>query len=153
MNSSLRNNIGFSLLELLSIILILGIISAVAVSRLDINPFRAAGFTQELMSAIRFAQKFAIVSGCQVEVDVSASCYALRVRDDATANGCLAATQPFGTPLNNPTGGTFTAAPPAGVTVSAANFSYDRQGRPSAGVNISVDALSIAVEAVTGYVH
>jgi MSHA pilin protein MshC len=144
---------GFTLLEFLSIIVLLGILSAVVFSRLDIDPFRTAGFEQELRSALRFAQKFAIVSGCEVEVDVSAAGYALRVRDDAAVNGCLAAVQPFGTLLNNPTGGTFTAAPPSGVTVGAANFIYDRQGRPSAGVNINVGAQTTTVEPGTGYVH
>jgi MSHA pilin protein MshC len=144
---------GFTLLELLSIILLLGILSAVVFSRLDIDPFRTIGFEQELRSALRFAQKFAIVSGCEVEVDVNSAGYALRVRDDAAVNGCLAAAQAFSTLLNNPTGGAFTAAPPSGVTVGAANFIYDRQGRPSAGVNINVGAQTIAVEPGTGYVH
>jgi MSHA pilin protein MshC len=145
---------GFTLLELLSIILIIGIISAVAVSRLDISPFRTASFEQELRSAIRFAQKFAIVSGCEVEVDVSVGGYVLSVRDDADTVGCLAAAGTFGADLlNNPTGGTFTAAPPAGVVVSVANFIYDRRGQPSGGAIITVDTQTITVEAVTGYVH
>lgn len=144
---------GFTLLELLSILMLLGILSAVAVSKLDINPFRTAGFEQELRAAIRFAQKFAIVSGCEVQVDVSAASYALRVRNDAAANGCLNAVQPFGALLNNPAGGTFTAAPPSGVVVSAATFTYDRQGRPSANASITVDTRTIIVHAVTGYVQ
>jgi MSHA pilin protein MshC len=148
-----RVTYGFTLLELLSIILLVGILSAVAVSRLNITAFSTASFEQELRSAIRFAQKFAIVSGCEVEVDVSAGGYALRVRSDAAANGCLAAVQPFGTLLNNPVGGAFTAAPPAGVIVGVANFIYDRRGQPSGGAIITVDTQTITVEAVTGYVH
>jgi MSHA pilin protein MshC len=151
--SGREKSAGFTLLELLSIILLLGILSAVAVSRLNITAFSTASFEQELRSAIRFAQKFAIVSGCEVEVDVSAGGYALSVRDDAAADGCLAAADPFGTPLNNPTGGTFNAAPPDGVVVGVANFIYDRRGQPSGGAIITVDAQTITVEAVTGYVH
>lgn len=144
---------GYTLLELITVIILLGILSVTAVSRFDLDPFETAGFEQELRSALRFAQKFAIVSGCEVEVDVSAAGYALRVRDDADTDGCLAAGDPFNTLLNNPTGGVFSAAPPAGVVVSAANFVYDRQGRPSAGASITVDALTITVEPVTGYVY
>jgi MSHA pilin protein MshC len=149
-----KTSAGFTLLELLSVIVILGILSAVAVAHLDIDPFRTASFEQELRSALRFGQKFAIASGCDVQVTVDAGGYNLKIRNDANA-GCLTATGAFGTFLKNPTGGTFSAAPPSGVTVSAASFTYDRQGRPSGGgnVTITVDTQTITIEAVTGYVH
>lgn len=145
------------MLELLSVVLLLGILSAVAVSRLDIDPFRAASFEQELRSALRFAQKFAIVSGCDVQVNVvdAADSYSITLRADAIANGCLGATNPaFTLPLNNPTGGTFSGSAPTGVAVGPdRTFVYDRQGRPSAGVTITVGTQTITVEPVTGYVY
>jgi MSHA pilin protein MshC len=145
---------GFTLLEFLSIILLLGIVSAVVFARLDVNPFRTAGFEQELRSAIRFGQKFAIVSGCEVQVDVTGAGYALRVRNDASANGCLAAVAAFGTLLNNPTGGSFTGTPPSGVAItSGLTFVYDRQGRPSVSGTIVAGGQNIVIEAGSGYVH
>jgi MSHA pilin protein MshC len=150
---------GFTLLEFLSIIVLMGIISAVAVSRLDLNPFRTAGFEQELRSAIRFAQKFAIASGCEVEVTVNAAgdAYALNLRNGvntAAPGSCLTAAGAFTLPLANPTGGNFAGNAPAGTDItSGLVFVYDRQGRPSASGTIVVGGQNIVIEAGSGYVH
>src|SRR5262245_1931484 len=130
---------GYTLLELIAVVLLLSIVSATVFSRLNVNTFETASFEQELRSAIRFAQKFAIVSGCGVQVTVNAGGYALRVQDDADTAGCLAATGAYGTLLNNPTGGTFNGAPPSGVAItSGLTFIYNRQGQPSASGTIVV---------------
>ncbi len=151
---------GFSLVELLSVLILLGILSVVAVARIDIDPFRSAGFNQELRAALRFAQKFAITSGCDVQVSVVAATdsYSLNLRGDAVANAaaCLTATGAFAVPLPNPAGsGAFSGTAPAGIDISNdLSFFYDRQGRPSiAGGSINIDAQTITVEAVTGFVY
>lgn len=148
---------GYTLLELITVIVLLGILSVAAVSRFNLSPFETAGFEQELRSAIRFAQKFAIVSGCEVQVSVidATDSYSIDLRSDVNANGCLGATNPaFTLPLNNPAGGTFGGNAPAGVDLGPdLSFIYDRQGQPTAGVNITVDTLTIVVEPVTGYVY
>lgn len=145
---------GFTLLEFLSILVLLGILSAVVFARLDVNPFRTISFEQELRSAVRFGQKFAIVSGCEVQVTVNAGGYALRVRDDADTDGCLAAGDGFGTFLRKPTGGEFNVTAPAGISIGgAAAFIFDRQGRTPSSQNFTIDTLTISVEAGSGYVH
>lgn len=152
----LKRQTGFTLMELTVIVLLLGILSVAVFSRFDAAPFRTAGFGQELRAAIRFAQKFAIVSGCDVQVDISGAGYALRIRDDAPglAPPCIGASGAFGTGLQNPaTGSAYAGAPPAGVTVGNLAFIYDRQGRPSSGGAVAVGANTITVEAGTGFVH
>lgn len=154
-----NSSAGFTLLELLSIILILGIVSAVAVSRLNLNPFRTAGFQQELVSAIRFAQKFAIASGCDVEVSINAATdsYALNMRNDVNTGvpaSCLSAVSAtFNVPVRNPTGGNFARTAPAGTDISAGlTFVYNREGVPSGTGAIVVGGQTITV-AGNGYVH
>jgi MSHA pilin protein MshC len=149
-----KKNSGYTVLELITIIILIGVLSIVVVSRFDLNPFQVVGFEQELRSAIRFAQKFAIVSGCEVQVTVNAGGYGMRVRDDADTDGCLAAGDGFGTLLNNPSGGTFTGTPPSGVAItSGLIFIYDRQGRPSVSGTIVAGGQNIVIEAGSGYVH
>lgn len=143
-------------MELLVIVVLLGILSVVVFSRFNASPFRTAGFEQEVRAAIRFAQKFAIVSGCDVQVNISGGGYALRVRDDAAGltPPCLGAAGAFGTGLQNPaTGAAYSGSPPSGVTVGNLTFTYDRQGRPSAGGVVAVGANTVTVEAGTGFVH
>lgn len=152
----LQRHAGFTLMELTVIIVLLGILSAIVYARFDLAPFRTAGFEQEVRAATRFAQKFAIVSGCDVQVNISASGYALRVRDDAASltPPCLGATGAFGTDLQNPaTGAAYAGAPPSGVTVGNLTFTYDRQGRPSASGAVVIGTKTVTVEAGTGFVH
>jgi MSHA pilin protein MshC len=149
---------GFSLVELVSVLILIGIISVVAVSRFNATPFQTAGFDQELRSALRFAQKFAITSGCDVQVDVDAATdsYALTLRGDVGAlpETCLSASGAFGPSLPSPTGGVFSGTAPAGVVInSGLTFFYDRQGRPSTGGIIDVNGNSITVEPETGYIY
>jgi MSHA pilin protein MshC len=142
-------------MELLVIVVLLGILSVAVFARFNPAPFRAAGFEQEVRAAIRFAQKFAIESGCEVEVDISGAGYALRIRDDAAGTlPCQNAVGAFGTGLPNPsTGSAYAGAPPSGVMIGSLAFIYDRQGRPSAGGAVAVGAKTVTVEAGTGFVH
>jgi MSHA pilin protein MshC len=149
---------GFTLTEVIAILVLLGITSVVAISRFNPAPFQTASFDQELRSAVRFAQKFAIVSGCDVQVDIDAAGdrYALRLRNDvASASDCLSAGDAFGTPLNHPTGGAAAGTAPGNVDITAGlTFFYDRRGRPSpGGGTIDVDGRTITVEPGTGYVY
>lgn len=151
----LTRQTGFTLMELLIIVVLLGILTVAVFSKFDTTSFRTAGFDQEVRAAIRFAQKLAIMSGCEVQVNISGAGYALSIRDDAAGTlPCAGATGGFGTGLNNPaTGGAYAGAPPSGVTVGNLAFTYDGQGRPSLGGTVAVGARTITVEAVTGFVY
>jgi MSHA pilin protein MshC len=137
---------------------LLGIVSVAAISSLNVNTFSTAGFEQELRSAIRFAQKFAIVSGCDVDVNVNAGTesYALNIRNDVAAgtpDSCLTAVGAFTQALNNPTGGVFAGTAPDGVDITAGlTFVYGADGVPSANGVITVGGQNITIEP-TGYVR
>lgn len=146
-------------MEIVTVIVLASIVSLFAFSRLDINAFRSAAFEQEIKAAVRFAQKFALVSGCDVQVNLApaSDSYALLLRDDAisSAVACINATAGFNTPLVNPSGGLFSGTASVGVDLSAGTtFFYNREGVPSvAGISIVIDGRTVTIENVTGFVY
>jgi len=147
---------GFSLIELLLVIVLLSILSVVALPRLY-NPstFNEAGFHLDLLSALRYAQKNAIATGCDVEVTIVAAgpIYALNYRAGGTDTACGAGA--FTDPVPHPQGqGNFTGTASNDVTLSNdLTIVFNGAGTPSAGGNLTVGSTTITVEPVTGYVH
>jgi MSHA pilin protein MshC len=108
--------------------------------------FRSSGFYQQALASIRYAQKLAIASGCDVEVSIAAG--GCTVSWDAN---CGAAN---GTPVANPASGLndFCASSSA-AAVSGDTIVFDHIGRPDAAGAIIIDGRQIAVESETGYAH
>lgn len=76
---------GFTMIELVVVVMLLGILSVFAMGRLfDQNQFAAKGFFDDTVNAVRFAQKLAISSGCDVRVTITSSGYQLHQKGDCT---------------------------------------------------------------------
>ncbi len=70
---------GFTLIELVTVIVLLGILSVVAFSRIgNLNVFEEKAFFDEVTNAVRYAQKLARSTGCNVEVSLQANSYSLK---------------------------------------------------------------------------
>lgn len=92
----IRHVSGFSLIELLSVIVLLGILGVFAFGRLgDTGQTLARGFYDDTVGAVGFAQKFAISSGCAVRVVTTVNGYALRQSSACASND-------FADPVANP---------------------------------------------------
>ena len=146
---------GFTLAELIIVIILLGILSVVALPALfNTADFDAANFHEDAINAFRYGQKTAIASGCDVEVSLLASgSYRLNFRSGGSATSC--GTGAFSDPVIHPQmQGNFSGTAPAGVTVSdSLVVVFDAAGAPSTGGSSTIGARSITVEAVTGFVH
>jgi MSHA pilin protein MshC len=87
---------GFTLFELVIVIVLLSILSVFALSSLfDQDEFAARGFFDDTVNAVRFAQKLAISTGCEVRVATSVSGYQLLQSSTCTASD-------FANPVVNP---------------------------------------------------
>lgn len=105
-------NKGFSLIELVMVIIILGILAATAIPRFaSQSAYDERFFYEDVLAGLRYSHKLAMTSGCRVEFDRTANGFELQ-----HDNNC------------------FNAA-------SAADFSLDVY-RPGEGVGYSIDSWS-----------
>lgn len=142
---------GFTVVELVVTLVIIGALAAVSApiffSR---QGFEERGFFEETVAAVRYAQRYAVASGCTVRVVTTANSYALLRA--AGFGACNAG--PFATPLASPaTGQAFAATAPAGVTLSATDFTFAPLGNASAGVTLTVGSRSMQVVQASGFVQ
>jgi MSHA pilin protein MshC len=141
---------GFTMVELILVIVIAGILATVAVPRLvGRNGFDTRGFTDQLAATVRFAQKLAIAQRTHVYVQLTAStatlCYDAGCANPAPGPG---GEQPY------------TVTAPNGVTIGGVGtLDFDAGGRPlnlAAQRDIQVNgagAYHVYVEQETGFVH
>ena len=141
---------GFTLVELVMVMVIIGILAVVVGPRFfNRQVFNERLFYEEALAAVRYGQKLAVASGCQIQASLDGSGYRLRRANNCT-NGA------YGAEVQGPDGQTpFAATLPNGVSVSASTFPvvFDSRGRPSAAVSAAIGAFTIRVTADTGLVQ
>ncbi len=158
---------GFTVIELIMVLLLLGILAVFLAPRLNSRDFEARGFHDETLAFLRYAQKTAIAQRRTVCVAFGAnpSTVTLTMAPAAGSAAC---------PANAMTGPDGNAPAQiqarAGVAYAAlpGNFQYTGLGQPfsfdgttalNANQLLQVSAggvplaVTITVEAVTGYVH
>lgn len=138
---------GFTLLELVTVILILGILAAVAAANFDQKSIDQTWFLEQVKSALRYAQKTAIAQRRLIYVSVSPSApYQLSLCYDA------ACASPVSSLASS---AAFVLTPPSGAILSASvsPFSFNGLGQPSAAATLAVNGRPVTVSAETGYVQ
>jgi MSHA pilin protein MshC len=142
---------GFTLVELIAVLVIVALVAAAGRSLFfDVGVFRQRGFFEETLSAVRYAQKHAVATGCAVRVVTTTTGFTLF----RSANVAACAGGPYNTPIADPSGGaaTFTRTAPPGVALSVRDITFAADGSASASTTIDVGGAPIRVIAVTGYV-
>jgi MSHA pilin protein MshC len=147
----MRSARGFTLPELVAVMLIAAVLAIGATSLFDRRSFDAAGFADEVRAQLAYGQKVAVAARRSVTATVASNTVALTMCADAACGSTVALASPKGE-------STYTRAAPSGVSVGPdATFSFDALGAPSTGVALTVSgggtSRVITVEAGTGYVH
>lgn len=147
-----KNPSGFTLVELVLTILLIGILSAVAFPRFfDQKTYQERGFYDEVVSTVRYAQKLAVASGCEVRVQFSSPTkLALYQHQDVSECG-TSNNLTKSVPIPDSTSDLFLSAP-QGVTLSGSSFIFDSLGRASSNVTVNVGGRRFTVIAESGYV-
>jgi len=164
---------GFTLIELITVMIIIGILAVVVLPRFaDRSVFAARGFQDETLSLLHFGQKAAIAQHRTVCVRFNATQAWLTVRNLSDDTSCGAHASPATLPapagetlLTGPNGVTpftVTAGSGTGYSPTPGNFYFGADGRPyqwgttTVAVTATIAIIGgspITVETETGYVR
>lgn len=153
---------GFSLIELISVIVVLSILATVALPRLsEPGIFQEVGFREQILAALRIAQKSAVSRRRLICASVSANEVRLAMASAFPATGCVA-----GNFLRNPDGNAAYAHVPTGTVTAtvlpSANLYFQPSGRVTsdgaghspAKFTVTIgDLTPIVVHGETGHVY
>lgn len=142
---------GFTLIELVMVILLLGVLAVFVAPRIVNADFNARGFHDETLALLRYAQKTAIAQRRTVCVALTPGGVALTI-DQNTPPDLIC----DGPPVlpNPPRGGAGLAATVGATPIAAFQFSPLGRTNQAGLVTIAIpDSTNIFVQAETGYVH
>jgi len=149
-----KNEQGFSLIELIMVIVILGTISISVIPKLaEKSDFAEHAFFNDTLNALRYAQKLAVATHCDVQISFSANSYVLK--RPATISDCGVSTSSFTLSVVNPgTGSASYTGSESGVTLSStSSIVFFALGDASTDATITVAGNTIEVEQKTGFAY
>lgn len=146
-----RRQRGFTLIELISCLVVLGVVVAIAApSFFDHQTFAARGYADDIASSLRYARRIAVASGCRVQVTVAAAGYSAWQQPTlASCNGAGA----WSTPVLRADGTQLSGAPPTDVAVTPVIVEFRSDGASATGnAAIVVGPHIVDVDGATGRV-
>ena len=145
------SNSGFTLVELVVIIVLLGILSFYAAPRfVGFLDFERSGFFNEVVSATRYAHKLAVGRGCQVRIKFQEDGYQLK----EPKNGCSFSSSnppdlPDSHPVSSRSSNNIQISGPDNATFNALGQCTDCNGN----LTIEVGGHSMIIYEESGYVE
>ncbi len=143
--SSKQDSSGFTVVELVVVIVILGILSAFAAPRFfGASVFNERGYADEIAASLRHAQKIAVATGCDVRVSIDAAGYSAQQRDAGPGNTCQVGGA-WSTPVMRPDGTALAGSTPSDVATASAQFVFDARGRLATSASTTVGPYTVGV--------
>ncbi|MFM7274960.1 MAG: Tfp pilus assembly protein FimT/FimU, partial [Gammaproteobacteria bacterium] len=142
---------GFTLVELITVIVITGILAAIAAPRFfSTDTFQTAGFAAELRAGLRHAQSVAMASGCDTRAALDASGFVVQRWEGGSScndrSGSLVT-------LLRPDGSAFDSAVPGNLSITGMALYFDAMGRPrdpaSGSLLDAVSSFTVGSETIT----
>ena len=123
---------GFTLLELLTVMVIVGVVTAFVAPRIDLTSFRVDGATRSIGTSLLAAQRLAVTRQHDVVVTFDTAAGVVRILDDGNDNGIADPGEhvtgiPVGDAVVFGRGG----APARSASTSAITFTQVRNGLPA----------------------
>ncbi|MCF6204170.1 MAG: hypothetical protein L3J59_10965 [Methylococcaceae bacterium] len=149
---------GFTLVELVMMLVILSVISATAIPHFfDKNVFAERAFFDDVLHAVQYAQKLSVATECTVRVSVSSNSYTLSRRGTASSPKCPATGTIYALDIPHPsTGESSYSGSEKDITLTSSStpFYFYSSGSSSADVTLTVNGFrTISVIAETGFVY
>jgi MSHA pilin protein MshC len=156
-----RGQPGFTLIELVTIMLVIGVLAVVVLPRFDLlRGYDEVGYRDKVKSTLEYARKSAVAQRRNVRVTLAANNLTLTIDNDIPEGaGAGGFPRNLALPAADRTcgGATNQVCAPANVTLAGnAVLNFTPLGVPSAAGLYTVtgdSAYTITVEAETGYVH
>ncbi len=149
-----RTTRGFTLLELVTVLIIVGLIGAATLPRmLDDDSWTERAYVDELSSALRYTQRVAIASDCHVAITVDSTGYSASLRADE--NACESETGAFTTPVLRGDRTPLSRTLPHGMSVSGSGtvvFARDGSIMNSVPPTFTIGPFTISLDRATGAV-
>ncbi|OQW80004.1 MAG: hypothetical protein BVN35_01125 [Proteobacteria bacterium ST_bin11] len=149
---------GFTLIELVMVIVTLGILSATTLPKFfNLSLYQEKVFFDDTINAIRYAQKLAVKTGCNVQVQISTNQFELS-RPSATDRSKCGSTADtdFDLAVARPGSGESSyQGSQAGIALTNTTFYFSAKGNASADqhINVGSNGRQISVVADTGFVY
>jgi len=158
---------GFTMIELIIVITLIGILGVYAQSRFDTVTFDERFFADDLISSLRFAQKYALTSGCGVQFNLTTTGFNVKSETNTDCSDTDPDITTFDKDVLRPwQGGAYVnqAPLPASITLTPDSIVFYPQGWActSGGESTTTEQITLTgqsatrtinIECSTGFVH